>query len=246
MIRKHGLTFVLVTLGVAAITWYGCSDHTVKNIVSADEWPAETGESYFLPLEQGFTVIYEVTRADGSSNMITLEMGKMVQMGAIMAYEWFSDDGSTRDTGYIAAGVDAAYFYESANSEAEKMIELPPAVGDSWERFSEEYGGEDWVDILSGQTDGDDEQDAQDDAIAKVLPSEGGNIMTVVAIEDVQLSNGQQFNGAVKICNESSAQGKVNYYWYVNRIGLVKYMLGVSEGSNPRIEVTGELLEYGR
>jgi len=245
MIRKLACAFTLIAVCLTAFIWYGCSDNTVRTVISADEWAADSGDSYFLPLDRGFAVVYEITKADGSSDMITLEVGKMVPLGSIMAYEWFSDDGSIRDTGYIAAGVDAAYFYESASSSAEKMLQLPLVVGDSWERFSEDYDGDDWVDILTDDTDDDDDSETQDDAFSKVLPSEGGNIMTVVGYEDVELSYGSYFTNAVKIRNDGDSPGKMNYYWYVSSIGLVKYVLGTTDGSYPRGDVVGELVDYG-
>lgn len=242
MVRMRSFAFIVIGLCFAAFVWYGCSDNTVRTIVSADDQAESGSDSYFLPLEQGFGIIYDITYANGSGKMVTLEIGKPVQMAGFTVYEWFSDDGDTRDTGYIAAGVAAAYFYDALNGSPEKMLEFPLVAGDSWERFSDEYGGDDWVDILTGYDDGE-----TDDAVAsKVLPSEGGNIMTVVGYEDVALSNGSSFNGAVKIRNESSASGKVNYYWYVANIGLVKYMLGTTDRNNATADVVGELISFGK
>jgi len=225
--------------------WYGCSDNTVKTVISAEDLASGTEDPYFLPLDRGFSVVYEITHSDGYSEMVTLEVGRMVPLGAIMVYEWFWDDGNTRDTGFIAAGVNATYFYEDATSAAEKILQIPLVAGDSWERFSEEYSGDDWVDILTDHNDGADDSETQDDAISKVFPSEGGNIMTVVGPEEVQLSNGSYFTNAVKLSNPSTSPGKVNYYWYVGNIGLIKYVLGTTEGSYPRGEVVGELIDYG-
>lgn len=236
----------LVVFCLATLVWVGCSDDTITTVISADDYVNDQAESYYLPLTEGFTTVYSVMSSDGTDKIIRLEMGKQVQLGSMSAVEWFSNDGNVYDTGYVRMTSDAAFFYDGANSDAEKILQLPLIIGSSWERFSDNYdNADDFTDIITVFDPDDDSTTIPDGSLAKTFPSTGGNTMTVVGQEQVQLGDGSTFSGAVKVYNESSVPGKKNYYWYVEHIGLVKYVLGTTDGSFPRGDVVGELIDYG-
>ena len=115
----------LVVFCLATLIWVGCSDDTITTVISADDYVNDQAESYYLPLTEGFTTVYSVTSSDGTDKIIRLEMGKQVQLGSMSAVEWFSDDGNVYDTGYVRMTSDAACFYDGANSDAEKILQLP-------------------------------------------------------------------------------------------------------------------------
>ncbi|MEE8578172.1 MAG: hypothetical protein V3T31_13040 [candidate division Zixibacteria bacterium] len=235
----------LVVFCLATLIWVGCSDDTITTVISADDYVNDQAESYYLPLAEGFTTVYSVTSSDGTDKIIRLEVGKQVQLGSMSAVEWISDDGITYDTGYVRITLDAVFFYDGANSDAEKILELPLITGGTWERFSDDYdNADDFTDIIT-IFDPNDTTSILEGTLAKTFPSTGGNTMVVVGQEQLQLGDGSTFSSAVKVYNESSVPGKKNYYWYVEHIGLVKYVLGTTDGSFPRGDVVGELIDYG-
>lgn len=244
MTQKKTSIVLLAAVTLAALFIWGCSDDTIRTVVSEDDYLAGGETSYFLPLTEGFTTVYRVTYGDGSEETISLEVGRQVQSGPLTAYEWFSDDGHIRDTGYVRVTTDAAFFYDGADGDPEKILGFPLVEGNSWERFSETYADEGFVDII---TDYDDTSAIGIDGVlaAKAFPSTGANMMTVMAVEQLQLENGDLLSNTIKVYNESTMQGKKNYYWYAENIGLVKYILGTTDGSYPRGDVSGELIDFG-
>lgn len=234
---------LLVVFSLTALIWYGCSDDTIRTVMSQDDYTPPDETSSFLPLSEGFTTIYRVTYSNGSGQTITLKIGRQVQLMSITAHEWFSDNGTTLDTGYVRITSDAIFFYDGVLAEPEKILGFPLVAGNSWLRFSETYGGGgdsgdsgDPDDNLPSMTDG---------VVAKAFPSTGANVMTVVGQEQLQLSNGDVLSHTVKVYNESSSPGKKNYYWYAQNIGLVKYLIGTTDNSYPRADITGELIDFG-
>ena len=184
---KHKLTSIaaVAVFCLTALFWMGCSDDTITTVVSADDYTATQSEAYYLPMTEGFTTVYNVTNSDGSSKTVRIEVGKQVQLGSMTAVEWLSDDGTLLDTGYVRMTSDAAFFYDGANADAEKILQLPMAVGDTWERFSEDYdNADDFTDIIT-VFDPDDSTTISDGILAKTFPSTGGNTMIVAGQEQV-------------------------------------------------------------
>lgn len=243
MTHKKTSIILLAAVCLAACFMWGCSDDTIRTVVSEDDFIFGEESSYFLPLTEGFTTVYRVTYADGSEETISLEVGRQVQSGTITAYEWFSDDGMVRDTGYIKATSDAIFFYDGAYAEPEMILSFPLTAGNSWERFSESYVDEDFTNILTGFDT--DSAIVIDGVSAKVFPSSGANLMMVMGEEQLQMSNGDVLSSTIKVYNEATTQGKKNYYWYAENIGLVKYIIGTTDGSYPRGDVVGELTDFG-
>lgn len=238
-------TSTAVVLILLVIIWSGCSDDSVSISSSGDDWTASYATSPYLPLVRGFTTIYAVSYANGTEASITLEVGRQILTNGVGVVEWFSDDGSLLDTGYVRATDDAVYFYDGPNAEAEMILGYPLEAGNTWLRFSDSYDGNDFTDIITGYEDPDDTVSTNDGSTAKVFPSSGENLMTVLGQEQVRLSDGSLFVNAIKVCNENSAAGKMNYYWFVQNIGLVRYVIGATDSSYPDGDVVGELVDYG-
>lgn len=242
---RHRLTSIILLAAVCLTTcfWYGCSDNTIRTVVSEDDYTFSGGTSSFLPLTEGYTTVYRVSYSDGTDQTITLSMGRLAQLGTVTAYEWFSDDGMVRDTGYVRVTTDAIFFFDGANAVPEKILGFPLVAGNSWERFSDSYSDNDFTDIITGIDD--DSAIVIDGVSYKTFPSTGANLMTVMGEEQLQLSNGDLLSGTFKVYNESTQPGKKNYYWFAENIGLVKYIIGTTDGSYPRGDVVGELIDFG-
>ncbi len=230
-------------LGLSLCIWSGCSDDPVST-GSGDDWATSYAASPYLPLVRGYTSIYAVTYANGTESMITLEVGRQIQTGGVGVIEWFSDDGTVLDTGYVRATDEAVYFYDGPYAEAEKILDYPLEAGHTWLRFSDGTDGDDFTDIITGYDDPVDTS-STDGTNAKVFPSSGENLMTVLGQEQIELSDGSLFVNAVRIYNENLASGKKNYYWFVQNIGLVKYVIGATDGTYPNGDIVGELIDCG-
>ncbi len=245
MTPRFVTVLTLAALCLMACLWYGCTDNTVTTVIPEDEYLPATETSSFLPLTKGFTTVYNVTYATGGSQTITLEIGRQVQNGPLTAYEWFSDDGLTLDTGYVIVTTGAAFFYDGVNADPEKILAFPLFAGNTWERFSDSYANDGFTDIITGIVDDGTDPTNLDGGLAKTLPTTGGNIMTVVGEEQLQLSSGLFLSNTIKIYNDGTTPGKKNYYWYTEGVGLVKYIIGTTDGSFPRGDVVGELIDFG-
>ncbi|UCG62033.1 MAG: hypothetical protein JSV52_01710 [Candidatus Zixiibacteriota bacterium] len=245
MISRFASIATLAVFCLVACCWLGCSDNSIETVISEDDFNLPTETGYFLPVAEGFSTVYLVSHAAGGNQTITLTIGRQVQNGAVTAYEWFSDDGAFYDTGYVVMTTDAAFFYDGVDADPEKILGFPLIAGNSWERFSDTYDDEGFTDIITGIVD-DDDSSIFDDTSAKTIPTTGGNTMTVIGEEQLELSNGLYLSNTIKIYNEGSTPGKKNYYWYAAGVGLVKYIIGTTDGSYPRGDVVGELIDFGR
>ncbi|UCD63354.1 MAG: hypothetical protein JSW34_11480 [Candidatus Zixiibacteriota bacterium] len=243
--KKQIFMFAGLALLLATAGWYGCSDGTVSTVVSQDELASGGYANVYLPTAEGYTSVFNVVYSGGTEEMVTVRVGRSVQLGAVNAIEWIGTNQGVADTGYIAVTSDCVYFYETSASSPEKIIEMPMTTGQSWERFADsDIGDGDITDIITGN-DKDDDTTATDDPSAKVFPSDGGNIMTVAGREQLELSSGLTFSDVVKVYNEGSVPNRTNYYWFVANVGLVKYVIGASDNGGSTGEIVGELLDYG-
>ncbi len=240
MNRSFTTIATLIAFILLASLWSGCSDNTITNVISEDDWVAGTVGSSYLPLTEGYTTIYSVSYANGTDDMVTLRVGNQVQLTATSAVQWFSSSNEGLDTGYVHASSDAVYFFESTSSSPEKILELPLVTGNSWSRFSDTYIDDQFIDII---TDWDDSETGE--TVAKTFPSTGADIMTVAGAEGLRLGDGTYYSGAVKVYNESTIAGKRNYYWFVANVGLVKYVIGATDSSYPDGDIVGELISHG-
>ncbi len=80
--------------------------------------------------------------------------------------------------------------------------------------------------------------------LSKNLPIIGEVTMTVEEATALQLEEiDNSYSSAVRISVPSSST-KTNYYWFVQGVGLVKYVIGATD-SYTNGEIVAELVNYG-
>ena len=131
MKRSFTAIATLIAFVLLASFLSGCSDDTITNVISEEDWAAGTEGTAYLPLVEGYTTVYSVSYADGTSDAVTLEVGHQVQLAGVSAVQWFSTNSGDSDTGYVHATSEAVYFYDGAYSSPEKILELPLLTGNS-------------------------------------------------------------------------------------------------------------------
>ncbi len=235
-----GLTLAVVLAG--AVLFIGCSD-TIE-IVSQpnDSFTAESEALSWFPLTEGYQTVYSIKEADGDSKTISFVVGKSVEFQFGTAIEWLSNDpvlGS--DTGYFQYANDAIYYFDSKSSSGEKIVQLPLTPGSSWDRtelISQDLRTN-FDDIITGSKD-----TVIVVPLSKNLPIAGEVTMTVESTEALQLVEANNYySSAVRISVQSSST-KTNYYWFVQGVGLVKYVLGATDNYTNG-DVVAELVNYG-
>ncbi len=251
MLLKKTVFAFSIAICLLSVGWLGCSDDTITTVVSSDQPTTSTSSSavtYYFPLDQGFTTSYEVTPSNGTTEIETFRVGQEVPVYNFDAVEWFGANGA--DTSFFRAVGDALYYYESPRARPERILQLPLEPGQTWSRFGTVEAVNNDIDIyvdielgfydkLGENTEGDD------NSVYKQFPSEGGVAMTVAKVEQLQLDNGRFYSHAVKVYNKGSAPGKMNYYWFVPNVGLVKYVIGAST-QDPKGDLVGELISAGK
>jgi hypothetical protein len=218
----------------------GCGkNETIIN--SSSDSSTSSGVTAYFPLTNGYATKFAVRTATGDQWVDNFTVGGNAQVQTVTATTRFKYGTAPVDTGYFYATANALYFYANRSATPEKILQLPLAVGQSWQRFptsgSDTTGGGSDPDT----TDGDPQLSADN------FPSAGSNLITVRGIETITLSNGYVFSGAVKLATSGSVanSGDENLYWFAPGVGLVKYVLGASGSlSTAEGQVVGELLDY--
>ena len=249
--RFVGLAIALTVLIIAGLT--SCSDDTIT-VISNDNGTTNTSAATtYFPLDEGYTSIYSVKGTDGSSRMITFEVGDEIETLDGSLIEWLSRDPQAGlDTGYFQVTSTAVYYRENVTSSPEKIVQLPMTVGQTWDRFEDpdikiaaDFEGFDDVLIEGTKIDA-----ILDTAIIgtytnyKNLPIVGEATMTVEEATSLVLTNGDYYTAAYRVSNVSGGV-LTNYYWFVPGVGLVKYVIGATDNDPSTGSVVGELVEYG-
>ncbi len=225
---------ILLTTGLLI----GCGKEEII-INSSSGSNVNSGVTNYFPLESGYVTKFAVRTASGETWVDNYSIGGDEQVQTIMATARFKYGAAPIDTGYYYATNNALYFYAHRSAEPEKLLELPLAVGQSWERFPTSGSG--------GGGTGPDTSDGEPLLSSNNFPSAGSNLITVRGIETITLSNGFVFSGVVKLSTSGSVanSGDENLYWFAPGVGLVKYVLGASGTlSTAEGQVVGELLDY--
>ncbi len=241
-IRKS-LFLTLLAVITAAGGWLGCSSDTIVTYVDGGQSSGNSvsDASVYFPTTEGYVTRYSIHNTDGTSDQISFTMGKVVDVKGQPAHIWVASKNHLTDSSYICVTSDAVYFYDNASSTGEKILQLPLQVGHYWTRFPESGTytyGDDYTDIITG------ENDSSGSGLKKLYPSEGSSTMVVEKVEEIKLENGAYYSNAVRISNEAVESGMKNYYWFVPKIGLVRYVLGTPEGNYSSGDVVGELQQY--
>ncbi len=245
MTLKKVLTMTATVIMFSLIFIIGCSD-TVEIVTTPTTNNNLAYEALeWFPLDEGYTTVYKLTSNDGSDRIITYTVGKEIVINDMTVVEWLSNDNVLgADTGYFQYTNTAIYYRESKSSSLEKIIELPIIAGNSWNR-NESDDANLRTENFDDQLDGEQEKDSLIITPLKNLPIVGEFLMTVEEAEVLQLNEtGHYYSQAYRIAVQSSATEK-NYYWFVEGVGLVKYVLGATELSYPNGNVVGELIQYG-
>lgn len=246
---------LIATLGglslILMIGLVSCSDDTVEIVTSSGgvNNPSNSVTVYF-PILENYTTVYEVTNQNSSSHLNRFKVGREVSFLDSKAWEWFSYDEQGRvDTGFLQVKSSSIDYYESANSDPERILQYPLTVGSSWQindALATDIKGDGFAEILIEEIKAEpDTSGIIDKGSNKNIPIVGSATMTVVEINEVQLKSGKIYFTSYHVTNQVSAT-KTNHFWFVPGIGLVKYVLNSTEASYPSGEVVGELISYGQ
>jgi hypothetical protein len=229
----------------------GCSDDGTVTTARSSYTVDNPIEDYF-PLDEGYQTLFQVSYSNGSSELVTYEVGEVVPFGSLVAHEWhYSSNSGTEATAYLVPTSRSLFFYENTRTSPEQILSLPLQTGETWPRYGESIYGDidntdtvwsDWGNYLDDKY-GNDAGD--NGAVSKSYPTQGGIDMTVVGTEAVDVGGSLTFSHAVRVTNSGSIN-RENHYWYVQGIGLVKYVIGASEGDPHSGEVVAELVEFNR
>lgn len=253
MTRKILAVALLGAFVAVGILVAGCSDNRTITKGTAGFDIDNAVEEYF-PLDEGYQTTFQVSYADGSSDIVTYEVGEVVQFGSLIAHEWkYSTASGSEETGYLVPTTRSLFFYENQRMSPEQILSLPLEVGESWSRYGESiYGDEaddvdtiwsDWEDYLDDKYGGDPEDGGTGGTLNKSFPTQGGNDMTVNGTEAIDVGSNLTFTHAIRITNSGSVN-RENHYWYARGIGLVKFVIGANEGDAESGQVVGEMIEY--
>lgn len=258
MKRLYSSLVIIVSLTMITAFWIGCSESPTLP-TAADGSEQEATVSEYFPLTEGSSICFKVINnsvGDTSYKNITISLATNI-VGRT-AYLWLQNDVNYSyiiDTGYIYVDGQALYYFEDENDIHEKLLESPLEVGSVWQRFDAsqtQTGDNNLIDSLDS---GSDTKDAGDGSLgdpggkdgadngggtAKSFPTLGSNYFKISAIEDIELDNGNSFEGCLKVENGSGRSS--NYYWYAPNIGLVRYVIGAGSASYPDGEIIGEIV----
>ena len=250
MSRRTVATLALGAIAILCVSLVGCSDNS-----GTTSFGTTGGDvTYYFPVTEGYTTVYEVNNADGSSQTVSFEIGRQVPFGLSTAYEWYVTKGGNTETSYLLVDDSSVVFYENSRLPGETILSLPLSPGSSWDRFTQTrqdttttptYYDNYWKNKLGGD-DGSTYGDGFDGGMyyQKTFPTEGSNQMTVDAVESVGLSTGAMYSGSIRLRN-TGPDGKSNYYWFAPGIGLVKYVIGAGNDYTSG-ESVGTLVNFGQ
>jgi len=251
MLKTNKMLLGMIGLLLVSVIIWGCSINSSSSISNSPE-SSDIVSTYF-PVTAGYITTYEITSADGYTTTATFEMGEEVSFNGTTAFEWFVNKDSKFDTSYFEVTDDALYFWENRYSNREKILQLPLEVGNTWNRYATsgqqgDDGSDDgWWGYNDPQDKGEEidgpEADKPIDGANKNFPTVGSVAATVIAVENIELKNGDFFSNAVRVQIVGS-QGS-HYYWFVPDVGLVKYVIGASDIYDHDGSEKGELVEYG-
>jgi hypothetical protein len=251
MAEDHMLktTLYLATAAILLLALIGCSSDFVT--ASRPQQDSTNSQVEYFPLEQGFVTSYQIVASNGSSVSATFEVGGESSIKGSPVTIWIASSSGGRDTSYFANASDGLYFYESINSNSEKILEYPVQLGSSWDRFNSgtKLGNDDpYVDVLTDNKLIADTTSPNPDTLTgtittKNYPTEGSSIMSVEGLESVSLSSGTQYAQSLHVSNDGLS-GTKNHYWYAPGIGLVKFVIGASDVDATNGAFVGELVTY--
>lgn len=241
-----------IIMGIALVMLAGCASDRGTTLNSPE---ATSDVTNYFPLTNGYQTQYLVQHNSGASETVSFEVGGSVPFVGGSATQFFSTSSVTgQDTSFFQIRGNALYLYADSRSSGEKILELPLNPGESWNRFdqsgSDGGGGNIYTDIITGIYDKPEGDDNSPDTLIdpgqpekSVLPTVGEMTMSVLGIDQLTLVTGSYHPNAVKISNGGDT-GRTNYYWFAPQIGLVKWVIGSSDGGDTG-QTVGTLTSYG-
>ncbi|KAA3630817.1 MAG: hypothetical protein DWP97_14530 [Calditrichaeota bacterium] len=216
----------------------GCSDDTIVTYVDSIPGASQSQVESFFPLSSGYTTIYNVSyQSSGTSEIVTFRAGDKEQFQSVELTPWYGFSNSTADTGYFYTSANALYYMKHLGDSPDKVLEFPLSIGSSWDSD----GNDDiYTDIITGE---EDSLGTGGGIYGKTFPTISAVQYIISEIDGVTLENGVFYSKAVLVSTYNG--NKTNYYWYVNGVGLVRYVIGATEVSFPNGDVVGELVQYG-
>lgn len=259
--RKKQLGLFISFLILAVVAWIcGCEQR--MSVAPAEDVNNTAAIEDYFPLSTGKTSLYISTNSGYDPVIITKDkfvIGQGIEEGDQYSYAWIHTDLDYQlitDTSYFYQTGDALYYYETADSDPEIILKAPLEVGNSWLRYSitsfdednnlfelllESQGTKYTEPEIYEEDEKGDLPDIYDGNAGKIFPMIGSGLMTIAAIEDVDLENGLHFDDCIKVQNQ--AGDYMNYYWYAREHGLVRYVIGASTESLSTEELTdGEIV----
>lgn len=254
---------VLMLVAVVALL-AACSSEGDNNLTSSNS-PAILS---YMPAQAGYSAYYHEIDADGHSQVVRFHVGDPAQLGSENAREWiYSSSTGDEKVSFIQVKNDCILIYDPTLAATEKILQLPLEPGASWQRYSGSYGvfgdnggGSDGGTIndqhvntdtsstpggAGGENFSGNNKGYTDDEALGSFPTEGSGEMMVDDIETIELTSGTVYSNAIRISN-SGTSGRMNYYWYVQGIGLVKYVINAQSPSDGSGQLVGELLSFSR
>ncbi len=247
------ITRGLLLAGLVLVAVAGCSNNSVG---SGDSFSSPSRIEDYFPMSQGYSTQYDVSYPNGTTEIVTFEVGPPALVQGGTANKWFVyDQNGNRSTSYLAETGSDLFFYETQNSSPERILSLPLKRGATWNRFDTNNDqittGQGDITIstgLKGQLNGGGQGQGQTNGnggpiAGKNFPTSGSNEVYVDGFETVMLSNGGVYSGALKLRN--GGNGGYNFYWFAPGVGLVKYVIGAPSPESTDGAVVGELRAFG-
>jgi hypothetical protein len=250
MTSRVTISVLFLSLLAGLMVWLGCSGDRANGVYQADTASHGTA-SYYFPTSEGKVSTFAITKSGGSSSVETVKLGGLVPFKYGTARLWLAirPDYSV-DTDYVIVSGSSVVLYDNANSLPETILQTPLQAGQSWNRYPEQTVVDTTVDTTTlatelGGTDiitkgGDGGGGGGGNGTGKIVPTTGLNQARVDAIEEIVLSSGTHYTGALRVKTDNSG-GTVNYYWFAPGYGLVRYVLGATPTLANGIQ-TGELI----
>jgi len=241
---RFGLMQKLIVALAIAIVVFGCTRHSSTSSFSTVPTGGNALSPYF-PAALGWTSVFNVSTS-GSTSTLTFYVGGEISVHGQDAYRWVIIPSlSSPDTNFVVVDQTSLLVYQDSLTSPEHLLQLPLTAGSSWLRFPEQADvyldtGSVLTDITGGKLD---TTTGPGPEVRRLLPVDGGNELTVAAIEELTTASDQHFSGAVKISNVDR-DGRTNTYWFVAGVGLVKYVIGATT-LNPNGVTVGEIIDYG-
>jgi hypothetical protein len=252
MKKCHFISQLLIVVILSSAAFIGCADQTTS-YTSKSELTATVAK--YFPLNQGACVEYVITNNwNHTTSRQRFTVGTPISINGRDNFPWMSQNvlyPQIRDTGYFYIADSSLYYFDSRSASAERVLEAPFTVGNSWQRSTPVVGTNgqnNLLDILTGNggikndNGGGGVQGGNDSGFGgagKCFPTTGADYFIVAAVENIKFADGNEYKNCIRIENRSGDYA--NYYWYAPGAGLVRYAINSTVQTYPGGEIVGEI-----